>query len=630
MRKKLAIFANGWSDELLQRLLQGIRNVAIPDLDIFTFLSYDAFGSGEKVNQGEINIFTLPVISDYDAVIILANIMNSTQALHQLVEKVRLANVPAVSVGVPFEGLMYVGVDDLSGMRDLVSHLLDQHDIKDVVFIGGTPDHIDSNRRLEITKEEMKKRGLTLDDSHIFYGNWAYIETVNIVHELYTREEGLPDAIICANDVTALAALSHLNEMNVKLPDSVAVTGYDCIQDGRYFYPSLTSVQQDYNQVGEMCYRLLFDHADPNIEYVATSKMVPGESCGCRGKADHDQVRKDFCSSSYTKHLQGELLIQMERAIEQSIVNSKGYTSLKENLCNHYLRNNIFEGDDFYIILNSDLFKSVLEDFDQSLSEGYQGEMSVLVPMRDKQILEIDRMEASKIVPCYESEEDAHTYYVLPLHHEQYSIGYVVVVDDPLLVQRNILYPYASRVLQALYNLRVNIHLDILNKNLMTLYNKDAMTGLFNRFGYENLAIPMFKESIEHNKPMMVGFVDINHMKHINDKFGHLQGDATIVTVADAIRKNEKDEWIGIRYGGDEFLILTFCENENEAKSIKQGIIDSVDVIARKNGLAYHPSISCGYVMTDPKSDKTLQDYIKEADDMMYEIKRELHAKEGR
>jgi len=630
MRKKLAIFANGWSDELLQRLLQGIRNVAIPDLDIFTFLSYDTFGSDENVNQGEINIFTLPVISDYDAVIILANIMNSTQALHQLVEKVRLSKVPAVSVGIPFDGLMYVGVDDLTGMRDLVSHLLDQHDIKDVVFIGGTPDHVDSNRRLEITKEEMQKRGLTLDDSHIFYGNWGYINTVNIVHDLYTREEGLPDAIICANDVTALAALSHLTEVGVNLPDTVAVTGYDCIQDGRFFYPSLTSVQQDYSQVGEMCYKLLFDNADPNKEYVATSKMIPGESCGCLGRPEHEQIRKDFCSSSYTKHLQGEFLIQMERAIEQSIVNSKGYTSLKDNLCNHYLQNNLFEGEDFYIVLNSDLFKSVLENFDQSLSEGYQGEMSVLVPMRDKQILDIDRIEASKIVPCYESETQAHTYYVLPLHHAQYSVGYVVVVDDPLLVQRNILYPYASRVLQALYNLRVNIRLDILNKNLMTLYNKDAMTGLFNRFGYENLAIPMFKKSIEQNKLMMVGFVDINHMKYINDKFGHLQGDATIVTVADAIRKNEKDEWIGIRYGGDEFLILTFCENENEAKSIKKGIIDSVNVIARKNGLAYHPSISCGYVMTDPKSDKTLQDYIKEADDMMYEIKRELHAKEGR
>lgn len=172
------------------------------------------------------------------------------------------------------------------------------------------------------------------------------------------------------------------------------------------------------------------------------------------------------------------------------------------------------------------------------------------------------------------------------------------------------------------------MRLDALNKNLMALYNKDAMTGLYNRFGYENLAVPLFEQSNFLNEQIMVCFLDINYMKRINDVYGHLQGDMAIVIVANAIKRNERSRWIAIRYGGDEFLIIAACKGTADAEGIKQRILDTVAETARERNLSYELGVSCGYVITDPRSGLNLQDYIKAADEVMYEIKREVHSRD--
>ena len=55
-------------------------------------------------------------------------------------------------------------------------------------------------------------------------------------------------------------------------------------------------------------------------------------------------------------------------------------------------------------------------------------------------------------------------------------------------------------------------------------------------------------------------FIDINRMKLINDYYGHLQGDIAIKVVADVIKKCISENWLPIRFGGDEFLVVGQCD----------------------------------------------------------------------
>ena len=96
--------------------------------------------------------------------------------------------------------------------------------------------------------------------------------------------------------------------------------------------------------------------------------------------------------------------------------------------------------------------------------------------------------------------------------------------------------------------------------------------------------------------------------------------------VADAIKRGIGDDnAIGIRYGGDEFLVIAADATAASAERFKREINAFIE---RENMLGVNPfkfSLSIGYVLTDPQSAKSVNDYVEEADVLMYEIKNEYH-----
>ena len=130
----------------------------------------------------------------------------------------------------------------------------------------------------------------------------------------------------------------------------------------------------------------------------------------------------------------------------------------------------------------------------------------------------------------------------------------------------------------------------------------------------------------------MVMFVDINYMKRINDEFGHLHGDNAIMTVVSAIKANIREDAIAVRFGGDEFLIISPVADEKEASAVRNSILGFLYDKNLEKSVPYEISVSIGFVVTDPESrpDATLEDYIREADKLMYEIKKEMHMKNDR
>ena len=170
------------------------------------------------------------------------------------------------------------------------------------------------------------------------------------------------------------------------------------------------------------------------------------------------------------------------------------------------------------------------------------------------------------------------------------------------------------------------MRLEMVNKELRYMYDRDPMTGLYNRFCFVSHAVPLIDESKTHRKSAMIMFADINDLKQINDKYGHVFGDKAIITVSGGIKEGiGNDNAIGIRYGGDEFLIIAANASRKYAEDIRRSINAYIE---KENNLGFNPvkfSVSIGYVLTDPKSDKSVIDYVDEADKLMYEIKNEYH-----
>lgn len=630
MKKKIAVMANGWSREALSDAVEGMKKYAAQeDFDIFVFLSFANISVHTTLMQGELNIYRLCNMTDYDGIIVFSNMLNSDETVMDLCSRAQKLGVPIVSIGKEVSGVSYVGVDGNTGMRDLVTHLIKEHNVDDIVFIGGAPGHAESDARLEITRQVCEEHGLKLTDEDICYGGWSNRRTVDSVHTIIEMR-GLPKAFVCANDIMALAAATELMNLGYKIPEDVIVTGFDHIYDSQIFYPAITSVKQNYAEVGWQCCRMIFDmiRGQGKLEnLLVPTELMLGESCGCERRTNYWGLRKDYCQHYYQKETDASFMEQTERSMRQRISDVSSYADLKTSLRFHFEQNHRFEGDNLHLILNSAYFKDPMATEAETVNKKNRSKLEVVVSLKDGVIQDVDKVDRHLLIPGYEKREnETHVYYFLPLHFYQYNYGYLVLADEPYILRENLLYSYMEKLQQALKLLRTNLRLDALNQNLTKLYDKDPMTDLFNRFGYENKAIPLYQESVRKHQPMMVMFVDINFMKRINDQFGHIHGDAAIQTVADAIKENMQKEWIAVRFGGDEFLIIAPECDDSVARKVKHDILKYMEKKNHDGTRPYKISASCGYVITDPDSGYPLQEYIREADRLMYEIKREVHA----
>lgn len=114
-------------------------------------------------------------------------------------------------------------------------------------------------------------------------------------------------------------------------------------------------------------------------------------------------------------------------------------------------------------------------------------------------------------------------------------------------------------------------------------------------------------------------------MKYINDNFGHLQGDLAIRTVSAALLSQLPDNWIAIRYGGDEFIALGVSSDENLINDFVYRMNENLKKQVESMQLSYPLTISCGYILTDFDGKAALEDYIKKADEVMYVQKQKAH-----
>ena len=184
--------------------------------------------------------------------------LNSEEA-EKIREKAKECGVPVVSIGMELEGISSVCVSNNEGMMELVEHLIEKHNVKRVIYIGGTPDHIDSRARLDVTRKTLEAHGLKLDDDDIKYGKWTSRYTYMAIDEVCASGKGLPDAFICANDIMAMAACTELEAKGCLVPQDVIVTGFDNCRDGKNFYPALSTVEQNYREIGYKACRIIFD-----------------------------------------------------------------------------------------------------------------------------------------------------------------------------------------------------------------------------------------------------------------------------------------------------------------------------------------------------------------------------------
>ena len=111
--------------------------------------------------------------------------------------------------------------------------------------------------------------------------------------------------------------------------------------------------------------------------------------------------------------------------------------------------------------------------------------------------------------------------------------------------------------------------------------------------------------------------MDLDDMKVINDTYGHEFGDLALKTVARILKENCAESDFIMRYGGDEFVVVA----DGRWKDLKDRILSAVDRASQSSGFPFTLGLSIGAIFTRRGEKRSLEDCMREADALMYQIK---------
>jgi LacI family transcriptional regulator len=200
------------------------------------------------------------------------------------------ARVPVVVIaGTPGERAAdVVAADNFSGSAAIITHLIAEHGKRRLFHVDGptnSPDASQRRKALEYVLHSHPQCELIGSTQGILSVRSGELAGGNLLARYGTA---LPDAVVCANDQMAIGVLRAFAAGGVRVPEDVAVVGFDDIALGSLYDPALTTVHQPMRMLGERACALLLDRiADPDQSPAAEllpTELVLRASCGCSGE----------------------------------------------------------------------------------------------------------------------------------------------------------------------------------------------------------------------------------------------------------------------------------------------------------------------------------------------------------
>ncbi len=176
-------------------------------------------------------------------------------------------------------------------------------------------------------------------------------------------------------------------------------------------------------------------------------------------------------------------------------------------------------------------------------------------------------------------------------------------------------------VLLFLSGTRLEQELSRARDELQQVARLDPLTGLFNRRYFFERALQEFTRARRFGHPVCFMISDADHFKSVNDRYGHLTGDAVLNHVAQLFKSKLRTIDLLARYGGEEFIVLVIESSIDECMQVAERIRSEIEHNALEVD-AQNISVTISIGMTGMRiSDKNLDDVIRRADAALYQAK---------
>ena len=184
--------------------------------------------------------------------------------------------------------------------------------------------------------------------------------------------------------------------------------------------------------------------------------------------------------------------------------------------------------------------------------------------------------------------------------------------------------------LYALLSAQISLAVDNAShwEKLTELASRDPLTGLYNyREFCTRLAWCIETARISGSRVSLI-FIDLDHFRRVNNRYGHMVGDEALKVIADSIKGTVRDTDYACRYGGDEFTIILPAAGKDGARKVAERVVRNIaetKVFYKGEALDLTGIISASWgVATFPEDGETPEEIVNKADFDMYSVKREL------
>ncbi len=618
--KKIALISDGWRRFVtygwVDGIMKGAKELGV-DICLYTFNTNGNLSHDEKYNEGEYALYEQIDYDDFDGFIFDCSNTERPEIIAATVERLKKVHVPVVSLSYYVEGFHYVGNDNKNLIRQVVRHMYDVHGCRKMVFAGGPKYHYENIQRFEAFCETMEELGLPVSEESYMFGDFDFDTGVRYFTEWVEAGKEFPDVFVCANDNIAAGMCKEATKRGYEIPRDFKVTGFDNLDKAAYYKPQISSVNHNRGTLSNRAFEVL--NALMNGEEVETytymhSEIVPAETCGCpnTGRVDYRDYAK--WQIDYTVELNRHEEHTLE--LEKRFAECRNISGLFDSFAD-FIRNMDCAG--LFILVDKALMEATPET---SFSEEKLDKDSLIVVAGEDQGKRLYSVRNYSDVREYlASAEHTRDYMIFPIHFRNQRVGMTILLDPDFLYDHYLFHDSQNAFISRLQNLFIQTQLENAAARMRGLYNRDVLTGLYNRITYNEMILPKFDAYRRDGVICAVCFFDVDHFKTINDTYGHDFGDKVLLTIAAALKAYKPLDSYAYRFGGDEFVVFIPYASEEKVGRFIDRVHDGL--------IERNIAVSSGVIYTDPDSSNTPEEYLVMADKHMYEVKRTRHGEIG-
>ena len=531
--------------------------------------------------------------------------------------------------------------DNRQGMFDIIEHLIVEHGCKKILFMQGPQRNTDAIERFQGYLDAMEAHSLTVEDPMIGKGDFSAYVDEEVERVLDANPDA--DAFAFSNDEMASSCYRVCEKRGLRIGVDLKITGFDGGEFSDRLIPPLTTVFQDAYGMGyqaaEDMVRILRGEKPTEQRYPV--QVVTRESCGCTPNRD----KKAPLSQQASDELRRVRRKAAQR--EQQLLEYQGkswFIPMMARDLNDYLQDETEYC--FQVMEKLRLLKvnaAYLFLLDHSLS--YDGENEWNCPdnlylascYRNGESFAFqpyDRPHVTEENGIAQLTDDGENHQfmcfllfsgdrqygllVCDVPLEELAFFYVVSLQLGLCLQ----YLEMSKV-QEMHRRQMARDMEAIrarNRELDMLSGYDQLSGLLNLRGITESVKELCRSGTAQSAYLL--YCDLDHLKQINDYFGHPEGNYAITVCASTLRSCIRETDKLARVGGDEFVCLVLGGGPSFPEQFREQLAQALEKANQESGKPFYIGISVGIQSFVLKSYEDFLSASAEADKKLYEAKK--------